>query len=99
MWTEMSDPAILELIGKRIKDIRLKRNMQQEELASFSGVGLSSIANIEKGKAVSLGIFLKVLRGLDMLENLEQLVPIPPISPKLIKKLKGKVRLRARRSK
>ena len=33
MWQEMSNPAVLAKIGRRLKDIRIKQNMTQGELA------------------------------------------------------------------
>ena len=55
-----------------------------------------TVANIEKGKSVSLLLFISVLRSLGLLENLEQLVPEIRISPIELKKLQGKKRYRVR---
>ena len=68
----------------------------QEELATASGVSPLTVANIEKGKSVSLLLFISVLRSLGLLENLEQLVPEIRISPIELKKLQGKKRYRVR---
>ena len=77
MWNEMSNPAVLMRIGQRIKETRIT----QEELATASGTSPLTVANIEKGKSVSLLLFISVLRSLDLLENLEQLVPEIRVSP------------------
>ena len=45
MWTELSDTAILNKLGKRLKAYRISRGLKQQELASESGVGVSTIAN------------------------------------------------------
>ena len=84
-------------LGKMIKECRksLKVN-QQEELATASGVSPLTVANIEKGKSVSLLLFISVLRSLGLLENLEQLVPEIRVSPIELKKLQGKKRYRVR---
>ena len=92
MWNEMSNPAVLLKIGQRIKETRIT----QEELATASGVSPLTVANIEKGKSVSLLLFISVLRSLGLLENLEQLVPEIRISPIELKKLQGKKRYRVR---
>jgi transcriptional regulator len=55
-----------------------------------------TVANIEKGKSVSLLLFISVLRSLGLLENLEQLVPEIRVSPIELKKLQGKKRYRVR---
>ena len=40
MWTELSDPAILQKMGRRIRDYRMRMEMTQSELAVKSGVSL-----------------------------------------------------------
>ena len=96
MWNEMSNPAVLVKIGQRIKEARIRQHITQEELATASGVSPLTVANIEKGKSVSLLLFISVLRSLGLLENLEQLVPEIRISPIELKKLQGKKRYRVR---
>ena len=95
MWTEMSDPAILEEIAKRFKELRLRKNIQQSELSEYSGVALGTIRRFEAGEPVSMENLVRIMRGLGILENLEQLIPEEPISPILMKKLKSKKRKRA----
>lgn len=99
MWTEMSNPAVLLKIGQRIKEIRIRQHVTQEELAIASGVSTLTVANIEKGKSISLLLFVSVLRSLGLLENLEFLVPETKISPIELKKMQGKKRYRVRRLK
>lgn len=96
MWNEMSNPAVLLKIGQRIKETRIRQRITQEELATASGVSPLTVANIEKGKSVSLLLFISVLRSLGLLENLEQLVPEIRISPIELKKMQGKKRYRVR---
>lgn len=99
MWTEMSDPAILTKLGGRMKEARIRKGLTQAELAVTAGVSLLTVANIEKGKSVTMTMFLSVLRALEMLENLEYLIPEAKISPLLLKKVQGKKRFRVRRLK
>ena len=95
MWTEMSDPAILEEIARRFKELRLRKNLQQKELSGYSGVALGTIRRFETGEPASTENLVKIMRGLGILDNLEQLIPEEPVSPILMKKLKSKKRLRA----
>lgn len=95
MWNEMTNKAILVEIGRRIKETRLRLDISQEELATNVGIGISTIASIEKGSVVSISSFLAVLRGLDLLENLDLLIPKQTISPILMKRLQRKKRARA----
>ena len=57
------------------------------------------VAKMERGGAVSVQILLSVLRSLGMLENIEQLLPEPPVSPLLLRKLQGGKIQRIKRSK
>ena len=38
-----------ELLGKRIKEIRLSKNLTQEQLSELTGIGPSSLSKIESG--------------------------------------------------
>jgi len=59
-WFLMSDAAVLIELGKRFKDIRLQKNYTQKELASHIGVSVFTIAQLEAGRAVSMGTFIGV---------------------------------------
>ena len=91
----MSGPGARQTIGERMKEIRLRKNMTQEEIAWRAGISKLSVVNAEAGKNISLATLIAILRQLGLIENLEQLIPEPPISPILLKKLKEKKRYRA----
>jgi len=97
-WYSMSDPAILAEMGKRLREYRLRKNYTQRELAGKAGLSVLSVQNMEKGHAVSLSTFISILRMLNILVNLESLIPELSISPVELLKLKGKTRLRAKKS-
>ncbi len=40
---------IKEFLGKRIKEIRLSKNLTQEQLSELTNIGASSISKIESG--------------------------------------------------
>ncbi len=45
------DPeALYRIFGRRLRDLREKKRVPQQELATLSGLNRSSIANIESGK-------------------------------------------------
>ncbi|MDR2868742.1 MAG: helix-turn-helix domain-containing protein [Bacteroidales bacterium] len=98
-WTSLSNHAILQEIGKRIKDYRLKRRLTRQELALQAGVSISTLSQIEKGNAVSISMLLPILRVLRLLDNLELLLPEIGISPVEMLKLKGKQPRRVRNKK
>lgn len=94
----MSDPAVMAEMGKRLKEYRLRKNFTQSELALKTGISVLSVQNLEKGHSVSLSTFISVLRMLKILGNVETLIPELPVSPVELLKLKGKTRMRAKKS-
>ena len=96
MWTELSDPAILQKIGNRIRDYRTRMEMTQGELAERSGVSMGTIVRMEQGNTVSTLLFISVLRTLGLLENMEVLLPEIGISPMQMRKMQGRKVVRVR---
>ena len=92
----LTDQAALGEIGARLARERLNRNMTQRALGDSAGVGRPTIQRIEAGEPVVLTSIIRVLRALDLLENLNVLVPEPSIAPMDLLKLQGKARQRAR---
>lgn len=99
MWTEMSDPSILQKMGNRIREYRMRMEMTQSELAEKSGVSMGTIVRIEQGNPVSTLLLVSILRSLGLLENLEILLPELGISPMQMRKMQGRKVLRVRHKK
>jgi transcriptional regulator with XRE-family HTH domain len=93
---EMSDKAIAAMIGQRIEQIRLERNISQGELAGTVGISPKTYRKLvdEGGKLETL---IAVLRVLDRLELADTFIPQESISPLELVKLKGQERRRASR--
>jgi len=51
-WNSLSNSAIIEKVGKRLKEYRFQRKLTQQELADQAGISVFSVTQIEKGKAV-----------------------------------------------
>ncbi len=96
MWTERSNNAILVELGSRLKEYRMRKSLTQKDLSKNAGISLDTVVRLEKGGSVSMEKLVCVLRVLDMLENLEEFIPAPPISPILLRELQGKKRKRVR---
>lgn len=92
---EYSDEAVLEEIGKRLARYRLNRNLTQAVLAKEAGISPRTLNRIEHGQSVNGSNLIRLLRSLDLLANLEALVPEPAPSPIQQVKMQGKVRKRA----
>ena len=99
MWTELSDPDILQKIGQRIRGYRIRMEMTQSELAKRSGVSMGTIVRVEQGNAISTLLFISILRTMGLLENLEVLLPELSISPIQMRKMQGKKVQRIRHKK
>jgi len=98
MDSQLADEAILSTLGERIGHERLQRNQTQSELAHEAGVSVSTIRRLEAGKGCALGAFVRVLRALGLLENLDALLPEPRQRPLEAFKSAGKSRQRARKN-
>lgn len=92
----MSDERLLQLIGERLAQLRLAKNLTQEQLAEQAGLGLRTVQRLESGEAATqLSGFVRVCRALGLLERLDALIPEQAISPIAQLKLQGKKRRRA----
>jgi len=98
-WNSLSNNAIVEEVGKRLKEYRFQRKLTQRELAEQAGISVFSVAQIEKGETVTLTVFLSILRVLRLLDNFELFIPEIGISPIELLKLKGKTPKRVKKSK
>lgn len=82
MWTEKNHIAILAEIGDRIRMRRFQMNLTQDEIASIAGVSPLTVANLEKGRSVSLSNFIRILRALGLLDNFSFLLPDNQLTPR-----------------
>lgn len=99
MWTELSDPAIMREIGRRIRDYRIRMEMTQQELAEKSGVSMGTVVRVESGKTISLLLMISLLRTMGLLENIEVLMPEIRVSPMQMRKMQGRKVMRVRHKK
>lgn len=94
-WYALSDPAIIQEIGKQLKRMRLKNNLTQQELANRSGLFRSTISEIENGRVGSVLTLVQLLRALNNLELLDSFVVKEELSPLLVAEQQAKMRKRA----
>ena len=77
-----SSEAIENALSERIEEIRLKRNITQSRLSREAGVSRSTITRLaQEGKGISLDSFIRVLKALQLADNLGTLLPEPGLSP------------------
>lgn len=90
-----SDEAILQEVGRRIAQYRLNQNKTQSTLAQEAGVSNRTITRVEHGHSIQASSLIRILRALQLVENLEALIPETAVSPVQQIKMQGKKRQRA----
>jgi transcriptional regulator with XRE-family HTH domain len=95
-WHAMSDPAVLELLGKFIQQTRLQQNKTQQQVATAAGINRSTMVQIENGGGGTMLSFLQILRALEQLELLQHFeIKLQQLSPLQLAKLEQNKRQRA----
>lgn len=94
-WHAMSDPAILEVLGNFIQQIRLQQNKTQQQVATAAGINRSTIVQIEKGGGGTLLSFIQILRALEQLQVFQSFEVKQELSPLQLAKIDQKKRQRA----
>ena len=93
-FNSMSNQAIAAEIGQRITQLRLEKNLTQQQVADEIGMSRMGYGKLEKGtgKFENMIATLRVLQRLDLIEYF---IPEIPFSRMEQLKLKGKQRQRA----
>lgn len=94
-YYDLSDEALLHEIGRRVQRHRLNRNMTQNRVARLSGSSRNTVQALESGKGINLQSFVRILRAMDALDDLDALLPDPGLSPLQAAKMMGRTRQRA----
>lgn len=96
-YYEYSIPEMVQLLGLRFKDYRMRSNMTQKEVAEQAGLTVNTIHKFENGAVPNLSIstFLLMMKAIGCINNLDELMPELPESPYLINE-KGKKAQRIR---
>lgn len=89
---------ILKLLGEKIKEIRVTKNISQSKLSELSGVSVRRIGDIESGENHSALILIQLLRSLNSINLLEPFFAEISISPIEYAKFKSKTKQRHRAS-
>ncbi len=70
----MTDKGIEVELGRRLKELRLRRNLTQDELCSAVSVARATIERLEKGSG-KISTLIAVLRELGHLDNFDYCFP------------------------
>lgn len=98
MYEVMTDREIVETMGARLRETRLRKNFSQAKVAEAAGLSIKAVQNAEKGDS-RLSTYIAILRVLRSLEQLDNFLPEVKVSPRQILEMQGKKRQRASRSK
>ena len=98
-YYEYSVPELVRLLGSRFREYRMRAGMTQKEVAEQSGITVTTIHKFETGAAsnISLGTFLLLLKAIEQIAAIDELLPKLPESPYLYVKEKKVQRIRHKR--
>lgn len=77
----LTDAAILSELGQRLSQARLNSGLTQAELAEQAGVSKRTLERVEAGASTQLVTLIRLLRVLDLVTGLDQLIPQDSLSP------------------
>lgn len=86
----------LASLGERLAGIRLSRNLTQKDLADKVGTTRHTVMRMERGEAISLDTFIRILMALNLPSDLRTFLPDPTVRPVDRVRLHGLERQRAR---
>jgi len=89
MYTEQierEDGNMIRELGKRYAAYRRQMGYTQRDVAIKSEINVLTISRFETGASVSLSIgrFIKLLRAIDCLDEIDKLLPDLPESPRAV---------------
>jgi len=91
----LTDESILAEIGERVARRRLELHLTQAALAKEAGVAKRTLERVEAGASAQLTTIIRLFRELNLLPNLDQMLPESKPGPIEVMSGKGKVRKRA----
>jgi len=86
-------------LGAQLRQLRLRKQIEQKQLSEMAGVALNAVKNLESGKGATVSSLIKVLRALGRADWLQSLAPPVSISPLQLLKAKQPRQRVGRRSK
>jgi len=83
---EQTGSDIIRNLGAKYSEYRKRMKITQKEVAAKSGLSVFTISSFENGSSVgiTLASFIKLLRAIDCLEEIDKLLPELPVSPRAL---------------
>jgi transcriptional regulator with XRE-family HTH domain len=86
---QFKSPQELQIeLGRRMRQLRLSRNIDQRAAAEKAGVTRAALQNLEAGRGSSVQTLLRILKALNYLEGIDILAPQPTVNPLALLKTK-----------
>jgi transcriptional regulator with XRE-family HTH domain len=86
---QFKSPTELQVeLGRRLRQLRLSRNVDQRATAEKAGITRAALQNLEAGNGSSVQTLLRTLKALNYLEGIEALAPEPTVNPLALLKTK-----------
>ena len=74
--TELTpNDVILKELGKRLAAIRSQQKHSQESLAAEAGIGVATLRRIELGRSGQLESWIKIIKAIGMMSQIESFLP------------------------
>lgn len=92
---EQSGSDIIRQLGKRYQDYRKRMGFSQKAVAEKSGLSIFTISTFENGSSTGLTLasFIRLLRAIECLDEIDKLLLELPVSPKALFKQQQKSKL------
>lgn len=80
-WQNSSHEQIYNRIGEQIKQMRKVYGYSQEQLATETGLGRTTIIRIEKGEVITLDSVIRIFSVFSILDRFDHFFTAPELSP------------------
>lgn len=92
----MTNEALLQYVGRQMRQMRINAQMSQQQLAERSGLSRATIVQVESGRGMKMESVVAMLRAMNKLELLNNFETQALINPLLIAQQEGKTPKRIR---
>jgi len=86
----------LDVLGIRLEQYRISRNLKQEDVAKLAGLSRMTVSKLESGKGATLDTLVRVLRAYGLEERIFNVIPDARLSPLDARSAEGRPRQRVR---
>ena len=91
----LTDAAVLAELGERMARRRIDLQLTQADVAEQAGIAKRTVERIEAGASAQMSSIIRILRVLELLPDLDAILPEVATRPMDLLQRKGKPRQRA----